>query len=136
MFDGHKLKHSKSLSGRLVVPIKAFKVNSGLRSLMTGYISCSQMRQMTIIWRPVSDSNHRAFRLSTEYNIAVVRSKTCGNGGAESCWRGILFFFHLQFTAVKHGPCLLTLKTRFQAFETKCLRKLLRISYLEHKTSN
>ena len=32
-------------------------------------------------------------------------------------------------TAVKHGPCLLTLKKKkkgIQAFETKCLRKLLR----------
>ena len=32
--------------------------------------------------------------------------------------------------AVKHGPCLPTLKKRAQAFETKC------ISYLEHKTNN
>ena len=37
-------------------------------------------------------------------------------------------------TAVKDGPCLLTLEKRIQAFETKCLRKLLRISYSEHKT--
>ena len=34
--------------------------------------------------------------------------------------------------AVKHGPCLLTLKKRINSFETKCLGKLLRISYLEH----
>ena len=35
--------------------------------------------------------------------------------------------------AVKHRPCLLTLKKRIQAFETKCVRKFLCISYLEHK---
>ena len=38
--------------------------------------------------------------------------------------------------AVKHGPCFLTEKKRIQAFETECLRKLLCISYLEHKTNN
>ena len=39
--------------------------------------------------------------------------------------------------AMKHGPCLLTLKKeRIQTFETKCIRKLLRISYLEHKTND
>ena len=38
--------------------------------------------------------------------------------------------------AVKHRSCLLTLKKRIQAFETKCTRKLLRISYLEHKTND
>ena len=37
--------------------------------------------------------------------------------------------------AVKHGPCWLTLKERIQAFETKCKKKLLRISYLEHQTN-
>ena len=31
-------------------------------------------------------------------------------------------------------PCLLTLKKRIQAFETKCLGKLLSISYEEHET--
>ncbi len=31
---------------------------------------------------------------------------------------------------------MLTLRKRIQAFETKCLRKLLRISYLEHKTND
>ena len=35
---------------------------------------------------------------------------------------------------VKHEPCLLTEK-RIQAFETKYMRKLLCISYLEHKTN-
>ena len=39
-------------------------------------------------------------------------------------------------TAVKHGPCLLTLEKRIQVFETKCMRKLLRVSYLEHKTND
>ena len=34
-------------------------------------------------------------------------------------------------TAVKHGPCL-----RMQAFETKRMRKLLRISSLKHKTND
>ena len=38
-------------------------------------------------------------------------------------------------TAVKHGPCLLTEK-KSQAFETKCMRKLLRISFLEQKTND
>ena len=38
--------------------------------------------------------------------------------------------------AVKHGPCLLTLKKRVNIFGTKRLRKLLRISYLEHKTND
>ena len=38
--------------------------------------------------------------------------------------------------AVKHGPCLLSQKKRIQAFETKCLRNLLRISYLVHKTND
>ena len=38
--------------------------------------------------------------------------------------------------AVKPGPCLLTLKKRIQTFETKCMRKLLRASYLEHKTND
>ena len=38
--------------------------------------------------------------------------------------------------AVKHGPCLLALKKRIQAFETKCMRKLLCISFLEHKTND
>ena len=37
---------------------------------------------------------------------------------------------------MKHGPYLLTLKKRIQAFETKCMRKLLRIPYLEHKTND
>ena len=36
--------------------------------------------------------------------------------------------------AAKHRPCLLTLKKSIQAFETKCTMKLLRISYVEHKT--
>ena len=36
--------------------------------------------------------------------------------------------------AVKCGPCLLTLKKIIQAFKGKCLRKLLCISYFEHKT--
>ena len=36
-------------------------------------------------------------------------------------------------TAVKHGPRLLTLKKRIQAFKAKCMRKLLRILYLEHR---
>ena len=36
--------------------------------------------------------------------------------------------------AMKHRPCLLTLKKRSQAFETKSMRNLLRISYLVHKT--
>ena len=36
---------------------------------------------------------------------------------------------------VKHGPPLADSETRIQAFESKCLRKLLRISYLEHKTN-
>ena len=35
--------------------------------------------------------------------------------------------------AVRHGPSLLTEKM-IQAFKTECLRKLLSISYLEHKT--
>ena len=34
--------------------------------------------------------------------------------------------------AVKHGPCLLTLKKRIQSFESKYLRKHLYISCLEH----
>ena len=38
--------------------------------------------------------------------------------------------------AVKHGPCLLILKKRILAFESKCLRKLLRIFYLEHKAND
>ena len=37
--------------------------------------------------------------------------------------------------AVKQ-TCLQTLKNRIQAFETKCLMNLLRISYLEHKTND
>ena len=40
---------------------------------------------------------------------------------------------------VKHGPCSLTLNFfifLIQAFETKCLRKLLHISYLERKTND
>ena len=42
-----------------------------------------------------------------------------------------------SFTAVKDGPCLLILKKKkILAFETKCMRKLLRISYLEHKTND
>ena len=36
---------------------------------------------------------------------------------------------------VKHGPPLADSETRIQAFESKCLRKLLHISYLEHKTN-
>ena len=39
-------------------------------------------------------------------------------------------------TAVKHGLCWLTLKKRIQAFETKDMRKLFRISYFEHKTND
>ena len=38
--------------------------------------------------------------------------------------------------AVIHGPCLLTLKRRVQAFETKCRRKFLWSSYLERKTND
>ena len=40
-----------------------------------------------------------------------------------------------SFMAVGHGPCLMTDK-RIQGFQTKCLRKLLCISYLEHKINN
>ena len=36
--------------------------------------------------------------------------------------------------AVNYGTCLLTEK-RIQAFETMCLRRLIYISYLDHKTS-
>ena len=42
----------------------------------------------------------------------------------------------LSSTAVKHVPCLLTLKEKIQAFETKCMRKLLYNSYLKHKTND
>ena len=38
--------------------------------------------------------------------------------------------------AVKHGPCFLTLKKMIEAFEAKCLRKLIRVSHLEHKTKD
>ena len=38
--------------------------------------------------------------------------------------------------AVKYGCCLLTEKKRIQVFKTKCRRKLLRISYMEHKTND
>ena len=38
--------------------------------------------------------------------------------------------------AVEHGPSLLILKKRIKAFKTKCLRKLLHISYLEPKTTD
>ena len=38
--------------------------------------------------------------------------------------------------AVKHGPCSLTEKKRIAAFDTKCPRKFLRISYLAHKTND
>ena len=34
------------------------------------------------------------------------------------------------------GPCVLTLTKRIQVFETKCLRKILHISYLENKTND
>ena len=40
---------------------------------------------------------------------------------------------------VKQGPCLLTekkKKKRIQGFDTMCLRKPLRISFLEHKTND
>ena len=37
--------------------------------------------------------------------------------------------------AVRNGPCLLT-QNRIKDFETECIRKLLRISYLEHKTND
>ena len=37
--------------------------------------------------------------------------------------------------AVKHGACLLSLKKGVQSFETKCMRKLLRVSCREHKTN-
>ena len=37
--------------------------------------------------------------------------------------------------AVRHGPCFLSEK-RTQAFRIECLRKLLHISYLEHKTND
>ena len=39
-------------------------------------------------------------------------------------------------TAVKQGSCFLTLKKRIQVSATKCTRKLLHISYLEHKTND
>ena len=43
-----------------------------------------------------------------------------------------------SYATVKHRPCLLTEKKnkRTQALETKCMRKLLRIFYLKHKTNN
>ena len=40
-----------------------------------------------------------------------------------------------SFVAVRHGPCMLIEKS-IQALESKCLRKLLCISYLEHKTND
>ena len=42
----------------------------------------------------------------------------------------MLSFQHFTTMAAKHGSCLLTLTKRIQAFETKCMRKLLRISFL------
>ena len=39
-------------------------------------------------------------------------------------------------TADKHGPCLLTLKKGSKPSKPSALRKLLRISYLEHKTND
>ena len=39
-------------------------------------------------------------------------------------------------TVVKHVSYLLTLKKRIKAFETMCMRKLLHISYPEHKTND
>ena len=38
--------------------------------------------------------------------------------------------------AVKHGPCLLTQKKMIQALETKHMRKVSFISYLEHKIND
>ena len=37
---------------------------------------------------------------------------------------------------VKHGPCSLILKKRTQAFKIKRMRKLIRISYMEHQTND
>ena len=42
----------------------------------------------------------------------------------------------MTFPAVKHGTLLADSERKIQAFKTKCMRKLLRISYLEHKTNN
>jgi len=45
----HKLQHS-SRAKDLWIPNKIFKISDRARSLMTTVVSCSQLRQITIIW--------------------------------------------------------------------------------------
>ena len=52
---------------------------------------------------------------------------------AIDCFDSVCLLFAV---AVKHGPCLLTLKKRIQAFKTKCTRTFFCIFCLEHKTNN
>ena len=67
----------------------------------------------------------------------VKKRKKKRKKSVESLLRDSHFLLVPMDTAVKYGPCLLALqKKRIKFFETKCMRKLLRISYLEHKTSD
>ena len=67
----------------------------------------------------------------------VKKRKKKRKKSVESLLRDSHFLLVPMDTAVKYGPCLLALqKKRIKFFETKCMRKLLRISHLEHKTSD
>ena len=67
------------------------------------------------------------------YLLSRSPHQDCLSNGNNGQTEQDLAVHHHQFLK---QPCLLTLKKRIQAFETKCLRKFLRSSYLEHKTND
>ena len=102
-----------------------FKISHGTRSLITGDISCSQVRQLQLFDGWTLDSNHRAFHPSTR-NHMVLRSKACEErGGAwssrqNSLWRHkfnlvskfkVLVFIRLKITTSQ--------RTRGMGFRSK-----------------
>ena len=66
----HKIKLCNSVEEWLI-PSETFKITNCTRSLMSRDISCSQMRQITFIWRLESDSNCCRFHQLTQINTAV-----------------------------------------------------------------
>ena len=59
-----------------LVDSKQNTASNGSRSLLTRDISCNQIKQVTFIWTPDSNSDHRAFHKSTEQHTADPRGLT------------------------------------------------------------
>ena len=65
------------ISWTLRILDKTFQINDGEHCVVTSGISCTQRRQITLIWMLESGWNHRALHQSAQYNMAV-RSELVG----------------------------------------------------------